>query len=45
MTTRRQALQAEFDDLEEEFYFCPDRDKRRRYAGRMKAIIAELANL
>jgi hypothetical protein len=43
MTTRRQALQAEFDDLEEEFYFCRDRDKRRQYADRMGAIIAELS--
>jgi hypothetical protein len=43
MKTRKQALQEEFDDLEEEFYFCGDRDERRRCAGRMQAILGELS--
>lgn len=43
MKTRKQALQEEFDDLEEEFYFCGDRDERRRCASRMQAILGELS--
>jgi hypothetical protein len=45
MNTRKQALEAEFDDLEQEFYFCGNRDGRRRCASRMRAIIAELGVL
>jgi hypothetical protein len=44
MKTRKQALQDEFNDLEEEFYFCGSHDERRRCASRMKAILAELSS-
>lgn len=40
--TRIQALEEEFDDLEEEFFFSGSRDARCRCAGRMGAILAEL---
>lgn len=43
MKTRKQALQDEFNDLEEEFYFCGSHDERRWCASRMKAILAELS--
>jgi hypothetical protein len=43
MKTRKQALQDEFNDLEEEFYFCGSRDERYRCACRMEAILAELS--
>jgi hypothetical protein len=42
---RIQALEEEFDDLEEEFFFCGSREARCRCAGRMGAILAELAVL
>ena len=43
MKTRKQALQDEFNDLEEEFYFCGSRDDRRCCTSRMQAILAELS--
>jgi hypothetical protein len=43
--TRKQALQDEFDDLEEEFVFSGNREARCRCAGRMGAILSELAVL
>jgi hypothetical protein len=43
--TREQALLDEFDDLEEEFFFCASREARCRCAGRMGAILAELGVL
>jgi hypothetical protein len=43
MKTRKQALQDEFNDLEEEFYFCGSHDERRSCASRMQAILAELS--
>jgi hypothetical protein len=43
INTRIQALEEEFDDLEEEFFFCGSREARCRCAGRMGAILAELA--
>ena len=42
INTRIQALEEEFDDLEEEFFFCGSREARYRCAGRMGAILAEL---
>jgi hypothetical protein len=45
MKTRKQALQDEFNDLEEEFCFCGSRDERRRCSSRMQAILAELSTL
>jgi hypothetical protein len=45
MKTRKQVLEEEFDDLEEEFFFCGDRDERCRCACRMRAILDELAIL
>jgi hypothetical protein len=43
MKTRKQALQDEFNDLEEEFYFCGSHDERRRCVSPMQAILAELS--
>jgi hypothetical protein len=43
MKTRKQALQDEFNDLEEEFYFCRSHNERRWCANRMQAILAELS--
>jgi len=43
INTRIQALKEEFDDLEEEFFFSGSREARCRCAGRMGAILAELA--
>ena len=45
MHARKHALEEEFDDLEQEFFFCGSRDGRCRCAGRMRAILAELAVL
>jgi hypothetical protein len=45
MKTRKQALQEEFADLEEEFYYCGSRDQRCRFARRMQVILNELAVL
>jgi hypothetical protein len=45
MKTRKQALEDEFDDLEEEFFVCGNRDERCRCARRMRTILAELAVL
>jgi hypothetical protein len=42
MKTRKQALEDEFDDLEEEFFVCGNRDERCRCARRMQTILAEL---
>lgn len=43
INTRIQALEEEFNDLEEEFFFCGSRAARCRCAGRMGVILAELA--
>lgn len=43
MKTRKQALQDEFNDLEEESYFCGSRGERHRCARRMQAIVAEFS--
>jgi hypothetical protein len=45
MHARKHALEEEFDDLEQEFFFCASRDGRCRCASRMRAILAELAVL
>jgi hypothetical protein len=45
MNTREQALEQEFDDLEQEFFYCGNHDGRCRCASRMRAILVELAIL